>query len=329
MPGKEEEGKIDDDDGQSKKTTTLKSDPETHPFLNLDPAPAEATGDGMDSLKKRTSQLKINTNEFTVPYLSPLVLRKEFENIIVYSEKRESEECIIDGNFIKQHEVIFWNLMWYFKRIGVDTGHLCTVLLNSRLNALKSKMNERENDHHHDEDDHNWDEFKFKNFIPNQQATKKSCTNHSHVVVKCMWDNLKLKDETTLFEVPLYLVWLNAHYADVKSKNKLITVLSQNELKAFRKSNSNSRTLNKLFELVTRNIKESDVMVPFRHLLRERLRSKMNFGSIYRELLFLIITALERELIDQGEFYFHHFLLHLSNKTSKYFSHRFYFDFSL
>ena len=83
-------------------------------------------------------------------------------------------------------------------------------------------------------------------------------------------------------------------------KKHPITVLTPAEIKTFRKSVTNSRTLAKIYEQVIRNIKESDVIVPLRNLIRERIRSKMNFSSIYREILFLIIIVLERELIDIG-----------------------------
>lgn len=137
----------------------IKSD-EQHPFLNLDdnknkntdettPKNGEVAEDlpfpkSANSPKKqqqqRASQMKLDSSEFTVQYLSPLVLRKEFENIIMNSAKRESQECMIDAAFIREHEVIYWNLLWYFKRIGVDTGHLSTILLNARLDELHKKM---------------------------------------------------------------------------------------------------------------------------------------------------------------------------------------------
>lgn len=140
----------------------IKSD-EQHPFLNLDDNKNNNTdetttstngevaedlplsGKSANSPKKqlqqqRASQMKLGSSEFTVQYLSPLVLRKEFENIIMNSAKRESQECMIDAAFIREHEVIYWNLLWYFKRIGVDTGHLSTILLNARLDELHKKM---------------------------------------------------------------------------------------------------------------------------------------------------------------------------------------------
>jgi hypothetical protein len=289
----------DDDDKNRNK--------ETHPFLILESN--SSNSNDTSSEKKRTSQVRINGTELNVQYLSPLVLRKEFENIILNSEKRETEECMIDASFIREHEVIFWNFIWYFKRIGVDGGHLATILLNSRIDALRSQMSPRSEASPGEKQQQQqpsstsvveFDVFKFKNFIPSQ-TTNKPYNRHPNVITKCMWDNLKVKDDIGIHEVPLYISWLVLNYTDTHAKNKLVTVLTSGELVRFRKSSSNSRTLFKLYELVIRNIKESDVIVPFRNLLRERTRSKMNFSSIYREILFLILVALERELIDIGK----------------------------
>jgi hypothetical protein len=51
---------------------------------------------------------------------------------------------------------------------------------------------------------------------------------------------------------------------------------------------------------ITESIKNNDVATPMRQLLKDRERiKKINF-SIYREILFLSIVALEREHIDTG-----------------------------
>jgi hypothetical protein len=51
---------------------------------------------------------------------------------------------------------------------------------------------------------------------------------------------------------------------------------------------------------ITESIKINDVATPMRQLLKDREKiKKINF-SIYREILFLSIVALEREQIDTG-----------------------------
>lgn len=159
----------------NKSMSPVKSD-EQHPFLNLDNGEvgASVVGDSnttssslcdppggvqrekstspkkTNGQQRAASQIKLDSSEFTVQYLSPVVLRKEFENIILNSAKRESDECMIDSMFIREHEVIFWNLLWYFKRIGVDTGHLSTILLNTRLNELHKKLKPESTDGKYD-----------------------------------------------------------------------------------------------------------------------------------------------------------------------------------
>ena len=58
----------------------------------------------------------------------------------------------------------------------------------------------------------------------------------------------------------------------------------------------------KLIELILKSIKESDTNVPIRKLQIERTSraNKTVNQSIYREILFLVLTALERDRIDLG-----------------------------
>jgi hypothetical protein len=43
----------------------------------------------------------------TVPYLNPLVLRKEFENIL----HNEGDSCLTQPRFVDEHPIIFWNMV--------------------------------------------------------------------------------------------------------------------------------------------------------------------------------------------------------------------------
>ncbi|XP_074094810.1 DENN domain-containing protein Crag isoform X2 [Cotesia typhae] len=86
----------------------------------------------------------------TVPYLNPLVLRKELENVL----SQEGDTCLTKHRFIQEHPIVYWNLIWYFERIN----------LNSHLPEL-------------------W----FNN-----DNIKDLATNSSLVGVRTMWDNEKL-----------------------------------------------------------------------------------------------------------------------------------------
>lgn len=124
------------------------------------------------------------------------MVRKEIENIILHKKEENQNETLIDAKFMDEHSVVYWNLIWYFKRIGVDSGYLLDSLLNSRVNALKSQLSTKEN------------EFKFVSNFQNKIA--KPYHEHQHVRLKCMWDNLKLQNSIKNYEIPLYLSWLNS-----------------------------------------------------------------------------------------------------------------------
>jgi hypothetical protein len=281
----------EEDAEQSAADESSKPIDESHPFLNLDqPDPSSSAA----AKKSNQTPHRINTTEFTVGYFSPLVVRKELENIIV-NNNNEAERI----DFLADHEIIFWNLVWYFKRVGVDNSHLITCLLNSRVRKLHADMLLNES-----AAATTVCEFKF---APTGSAANRPYTQHPHVKVKCMWDNLKLQHERVAHDVPLYLCWLSTHYEQVvrrQIRQRMITVLDELELKQMRKSAINARTLSKLYELIIRNIKDNDLLTVFKSLLRERVRSKMNSPSVYRETLFLIIVSLERELIDIGKIEF-------------------------
>lgn len=64
---------------------------------------------------------------FSVPYLNPLVLRKELENIL----SQEGDLSLAEPKFVQEHPIIYWNLVWTFERINVQT-HLPNLYLRSR-----------------------------------------------------------------------------------------------------------------------------------------------------------------------------------------------------
>ncbi|XP_012273297.1 DENN domain-containing protein 4C isoform X2 [Orussus abietinus] len=62
----------------------------------------------------------------TVPYLNPLVLRKELENVL----SQEGDSCLTKHRFIQEHPIVYWNLMWYFERINMSS-HLPDLWLHN------------------------------------------------------------------------------------------------------------------------------------------------------------------------------------------------------
>uniref|UniRef100_A0A8C3A621 DENN domain containing 4B n=1 Tax=Cyclopterus lumpus TaxID=8103 RepID=A0A8C3A621_CYCLU len=62
-------------------------------------------------------------NSFQVAYLSPLVLRKELESLL----ENEGEAVLAQPQFLENHSIIFWNLVWYFQRLGLPSNLLQLV----------------------------------------------------------------------------------------------------------------------------------------------------------------------------------------------------------
>lgn len=57
------------------------------------------------------------SDSLSVPYLNPLVLRKELENILA----QEGDGSLSTPGFLEEHPIIYWNLVWIMERIDVTT----------------------------------------------------------------------------------------------------------------------------------------------------------------------------------------------------------------
>lgn len=101
-----------------------------------------------------------NPKPVSVPYLSPLVLRKELETLLenegdqvfdlllkmfktLKKKKKKNRpanhewldlhvfiQVIYTHKFLSQHPIIFWNLVWYFRRLDLPS-HLPGLILTS------------------------------------------------------------------------------------------------------------------------------------------------------------------------------------------------------
>ncbi|XP_041259956.1 DENN domain-containing protein 4B [Onychostruthus taczanowskii] len=60
-------------------------------------------------------------------YLSPLVLRKELESLV----ENEGAELLARPELVDSHPIIYWNLVWYFQRLGLPSN-LPLLLLGSQ-----------------------------------------------------------------------------------------------------------------------------------------------------------------------------------------------------
>lgn len=62
----------------------------------------------------------------SVPYLSPLVLRKELENML----ENNGDSKLQTTDIVNEKPILYWNLVWYFHRLGLHS-HLPSFLLHS------------------------------------------------------------------------------------------------------------------------------------------------------------------------------------------------------
>lgn len=91
---------------------------------------------------------KVSVSEaFSVPYLNPLVLRKELENVLA----QEGDLSLSDSKFVEEHPIIYWNLVWTFERINVQT-HLPNLYFKSKADIQNLTTNNNKSDKKSDSD---------------------------------------------------------------------------------------------------------------------------------------------------------------------------------
>ncbi|EDL30997.1 mCG6889 [Mus musculus] len=121
----------------------------------------------VDHLGKRPSPPPVS-----VPYLSPLVLRKELESLL----ENEGDQVIHTSSFINQHPIIFWNLVWYFRRLDLPSNLPGLILTSEHCNG-------------------------------GVQLPLSSLSQDSKLVyIQLLWDNINLHQEPG---EPLYVSWRN------------------------------------------------------------------------------------------------------------------------
>ncbi|XP_030578455.1 DENN domain-containing protein 4C isoform X2 [Archocentrus centrarchus] len=127
------------------------------------PCSLQEVSDGMGTKRP-------NPKPVSVPYLSPLVLRKELETLL----ENEGDQVIYTHKFLSQHPIIFWNLVWYFRRLDLPS-HLPGLILTSEHcnNGVQLPLTSLPQD-------------------------------SKQVYVQLLWDNINLHQEPG---EPLYLLW--------------------------------------------------------------------------------------------------------------------------
>lgn len=100
----------------------------TVPFLSVQITRLTAANDGETT--DADGGVASDTSTLTVPYLNPLVLRKELENILT----QEGDMALIKPNFVEEHRIVYWNLLWLMERIEGKT-HLPELCLPPTVRA--------------------------------------------------------------------------------------------------------------------------------------------------------------------------------------------------
>lgn len=88
-----------------------------------------------------TGQKATTGEAFSVPYLNPLVLRKELENVLA----QEGDLTLSDSKFVEEHPIIYWNLVWTFERINVQS-HLPNLYFKSKADIRSLSTNNNDGD---------------------------------------------------------------------------------------------------------------------------------------------------------------------------------------
>ncbi|CAH1134526.1 unnamed protein product [Ceutorhynchus assimilis] len=228
---------------------------------------------------------------FSVPYLNPLVLRKELENILT----REGDLSISQSKFIDEHPIIYWNLIWAFERINVQT-HLPNLYFKHRADAQSnsremSKKNSQVNlEEEGKEKEENGSSMKLveegtdpltQELAVLAEVKRQKKRLAARVRVKCLWDEPKFHSEGP----PMYILWR------LRDSNQIISM-------------DRSRVTKSFMQQIINFIRVNDLMEPIKSLANEREQTSARkiANSIYRDILFLACKALGRSQIDINAF---------------------------
>ncbi|CAM9889037.1 unnamed protein product [Lampetra planeri] len=209
------------------------------------------------------------TGPLSVPYLSPMVLRKELERLM----EDEGDRTVCSVALLQQHPILFWNLLWYFQRLKLPS-HLPALLLLSRLGHSGAQT-------------------------PQSGGPREG----KRVLVHTLWDNRKLHKD---LEQPLYVLWdtldVEPPSAPVPSPGPGSGNASPG--KAGQNPGKLKLSRNDL-ERMEKHIKGNDVYSPICQLLdawSHRNRNLRRHRSLYRELLFFSLVSMGAENVDINVF---------------------------
>ncbi|XP_069561511.1 C-myc promoter-binding protein-like isoform X4 [Brachyistius frenatus] len=202
-----------------------------------------------------------NPEPVTVPYLSPLVLWKELESLL----ENEGDPVITEADMVDHHPIIYWNLVWYFRRLDLPSNLPGLILTSEHCNQDSQ--------------------------VPRHWMSE----DGKHVLIQILWDNLKLHQDPIQ---PLYILWNTFRLNCTLLLENVGYPLSRpvpEEEKPFSEE---------FLQSVVKSIQRNDVSRPMGQLLQllgQTLGVKRQ-RSLYRDILFLSLVALGKDNIDIDAF---------------------------
>uniref|UniRef100_A0A4W3ID56 DENN domain containing 4C n=1 Tax=Callorhinchus milii TaxID=7868 RepID=A0A4W3ID56_CALMI len=245
------------------------------PLQNLDVSQRPTHGISTTSLPNSLQETdtvglgnRPNPTPVSVPYLSPLVLRKELESLL----ENEGDQVIHNSTFINQHPIIFWNLVWYFRRLDLPSNLPDLILTSEHCNR-------------------------------GLQIPQSSFPQDSKLVyIQLLWDNTNLHQEPG---DPMYICWRNrSKNTEQQTKFPMIFIFLCTDKNLEGGLAPDSQVEKSPLHSIVRSIQTNDVFGPICLLLREISKHPGNKQqrSMYREILFLSLVALGKENIDIDAF---------------------------
>ncbi|XP_028999741.1 C-myc promoter-binding protein-like isoform X2 [Betta splendens] len=202
-----------------------------------------------------------NPEPVTVPYLSPLVLWKELESLL----ENEGDPVITEADMVDHHPIIYWNLVWYFRRLDLPSNLPGLILTSEHCNTDSQ--------------------------VPRHWMSEDS----KHVLIQILWDNLKLHQDTIQ---PLYILWNTYRLNCTLLLENVGYPLSRPVPEEERPFSED------VLQSVVKSIQRNDVSRPMAQLLQllgQTLGVKRQ-RSLYRDILFLSLVALGKDNIDIDAF---------------------------
>lgn len=137
-----------------------------------------------------------NPEPVTVPYLSPLVLWKELESLL----ENEGDAVITEADVVDHHPIIYWNLVWYFRRLDLPSNLPGLILTSDHCNRDSQVRAEPEPPVPPGPGNTLIELCHRLLQIPRHWMSEDS----KHVLIQILWDNLKLHQDPVQ---PLYILW--------------------------------------------------------------------------------------------------------------------------